>query len=91
LGVLPGAAFAASHTRLGPGDALVFYSDGATEARSADDEELGFDGLDRVLRQSGADTADALVATVVDAVDRWAAGADAEDDDLTVVAVRREG
>jgi serine phosphatase RsbU (regulator of sigma subunit) len=68
----------------------VFYSDGATEARSADDEELDFDGLDRVLRQSGADTADALVATVVDAVDRWAAGSDAEEDDLTVVAVRRE-
>ena len=89
LGVLPGATFSASRARLAPGDALVFYTDGATEARSAADEELGPDGLDGVLRQSTAGTAGALADDLVDAVDAWAEGGAAEDDDLTVVALRR--
>ncbi|PAP74954.1 PP2C family protein-serine/threonine phosphatase [Rubrivirga marina] len=90
LGVLPGAVFSVSHAHLSPGDALVFYTDGATEARNPDAEELGPVGLDRVLKGADASTAAVLVDAVVAAVDAWGEGADAEDDDLTVVAVRRE-
>ena len=89
LGVLPGARFEATRTRLGTGDAVMFYTDGATEAQDAAGEELGPDGLDRVLRQAGAAGAAGLVDAVVAAVDAWAEGGDAEGDDLTLVVVRR--
>ena len=88
LGVLPGATFTASRTVLAAGDALVFYTDGATEAQDADGTELDTDGLDRIL-VAGPREAAALVETVVTAVDAWAEAGDMEDDDLTIVAVCR--
>ena len=90
LGVLPGVAFTASRCHLDPGDALVFYTDGATEAQDAAGEELGPEGLDWILRDPH-DGAVGLVAGVTAAVDAWAAAGKAEDDDLTLVAVQRTG
>lgn len=89
LGVLPGAQFRVGTATLGDGDALVLYSDGAIEAQDAVGGELGVDGLDRVLRQSRATTAAALAAAVEEAADAWAEGGEGEDDDLTLVVVRR--
>ncbi len=88
LGVVPDAAFQASRMDLAPGEALVLYTDGATEAQDAAGAELDVDGLDRILAGTPR-RALALVDAVVEAVDAWAAGGAAEDDDLTVVAVCR--
>ena len=91
LGVLPGAVYAASETRFEPGDALVVFSDGLTEALRADGEEWGDDGLDAALPGAAqARSADALVDRLVAASTAFAT-ATAEADDLTVVAVRRAG
>ncbi|WP_412061948.1 PP2C family protein-serine/threonine phosphatase [Rubrivirga sp. IMCC45206] len=89
LGVVPGAAFEAGTARLAPGDALVLYTDGVTEAQDADGEELGPEGLDR--RLAPADTAEAAVTAVESLVEKWSAGAPevAEDDDLTVLVVQK--
>ena len=89
LGVLPGATFAPSTLTLAPGDALVLYTDGATEAQDAAGEELGPEGLDRVLASASATSAAGLAVAVEEAVDAWDAGAD-EPDDLTLVVVRME-
>ncbi|MFD3648465.1 PP2C family protein-serine/threonine phosphatase [Streptomyces cyaneofuscatus] len=40
IGVLPQAAFTAARTRLLPGDTLLLYTDGLTEARTGPDREL---------------------------------------------------
>jgi sigma-B regulation protein RsbU (phosphoserine phosphatase) len=45
LGVLAGAAYQAHSTQLGPGDLLIVYTDGITEASDPDDEEFGLDRL----------------------------------------------
>ncbi|MEV2258778.1 SpoIIE family protein phosphatase [Streptomyces anulatus] len=46
IGVLPDAPFAAVRTRLLPGDSLLLYTDGLTEARTGPDRELyGEDAL----------------------------------------------
>ncbi|MFJ9113431.1 PP2C family protein-serine/threonine phosphatase [Streptomyces sp. NPDC102283] len=46
IGVLPDAPFAAARTRLLPGDTLLLYTDGLTEARTGPDRELyGEDAL----------------------------------------------
>lgn len=89
LGVLPEATFRAGTAPLAPGDALVFYTDGATEAQNPAGDELGPAGLDQILRQSGAPSAAALAVAAEQGVDAWAAGGGAEDDDLTLVVVRR--
>ena len=88
LGVLPEARFAATADRLEPGDALVLYTDGATEAQDAAGRELGPEGLDRLLARAPRPP-DALADAVVAAVDAWAGDEGAEDDDLTLVVVRR--
>ncbi|MFJ9530835.1 PP2C family protein-serine/threonine phosphatase [Streptomyces cyaneofuscatus] len=40
IGVLPRATFTAAHTRLLPGDTLLLYTDGLTEARTGPDRAL---------------------------------------------------
>ncbi|WP_412069925.1 PP2C family protein-serine/threonine phosphatase [Rubrivirga sp. IMCC43871] len=90
LGVVPGAAFEAGIDHLAPGDALVFYTDGVTEAQDADGDELGPEGLDRAL--APAPSAKEAVEAVEALVAAWSAEAPeaAEDDDLTVLVVHRE-
>lgn len=88
LGVLPDARFACAETPFRPGDTLVVFSDGLTEALRADGEEWGEAGLDAVLAPGG--TAAALVDGLMAASDAFATGAD-EADDLTLVAVRHVG
>ena len=88
LGVLTGPAFSVSTARLDPGDVLVLYTDGATEARDPSGAELTPAGLDRLLAGAPRQPA-ALADAVVEGVDAWAGGGGADDDDLTLVAVRR--
>jgi sigma-B regulation protein RsbU (phosphoserine phosphatase) len=49
VGMLPDVPFATGTRRLGPGDALVLYTDGLTEARTHAGEEFGEDGLQSFL------------------------------------------
>ncbi|MGI5170635.1 PP2C family protein-serine/threonine phosphatase [Spirillospora sp. CA-253888] len=67
IGLLPAPHFVETTTRLAPGDALLLYTDGLTEARTAGDDMLGEDGLARYLAARAADAtrgADGLLATV---------------------------
>jgi sigma-B regulation protein RsbU (phosphoserine phosphatase) len=70
-----------------PGDLLLFYTDGITEARSPAGEFFGVDRLDQLLRNlSNPITADAVVKRIADAVASFSPpGVPA--DDQTVVAL----
>jgi serine phosphatase RsbU (regulator of sigma subunit) len=57
LGLFPAARFGEAEVVLAPGDAMVLYTDGASEARVPSGEELGLDGVARAL--SGAEALDA--------------------------------
>lgn len=50
LGLLPAAAYRESVATLAPGDALLFYTDGATELFDREDRELGKEGLKDLVR-----------------------------------------
>lgn len=86
-GLLPESRWTSVTRRLAPGDALLLFSDGLVEARSADDEELGSERI-----------ASSFAAAVVNGVDartivaRVLANARSHartfDDDLTVLAIR---
>jgi sigma-B regulation protein RsbU (phosphoserine phosphatase) len=52
LGIFPDNTYQQGQTDVGPGDRVIFYTDGITEARSADGEEYGEERL--VARAVGA-------------------------------------
>ena len=88
LGVLDRPAFTEGEASLAPGDAVVLYTDGATEAQDAAGDEIGPEGLDGLLATVGGADAAGLLDAVTAGLDAWAAGGAADDDDLTLVAVR---
>ncbi len=92
-GVAPGliedARYEVGLERLGRGDTLVLVTDGVTEALSADERELGQEGLRQVLLESGHLPAQELLECLVARVEAWS-GSAALADDLTAVVVRRE-
>ena len=77
-----------AHFRLEPGDAIVLYTDGLTEARSPDLSMFGIAGLDRSLVDPHTD-ADSLLNRIVADVERHTGGA-LPDDDQCAVVIRRD-
>jgi serine phosphatase RsbU (regulator of sigma subunit) len=75
---------------LAPGDALVIYSDGLTEARRmAPDRMFGEGGLDELLPQLRGLEAEKIGRRLVQAVDGFMNGERIEDD-LSLIVLRRD-
>jgi len=88
LGILPQAVYQETSVRMEPGDILVLYSDGVTEAADPQDEEFGEERL-AVLAASLRDRPAAeIVEAIENAVNDFTQGA-APADDITVVVARR--
>ncbi len=85
LGVLEDPELYDSPLRLGPGDALVMFSDGVTEARRGD-EDFGDKRLTALVAEVGGKSADEIVATLVREVREFGAQMVARDD-VAVLAV----
>ena len=84
LGPLPGS-WETEQTRLAPGNVLLAYTDGVTEAR-AGVEEFGDERLHAVLAARAGEHPADVVSTCLDAVHDFASGE--ASDDLTIVALR---
>jgi sigma-B regulation protein RsbU (phosphoserine phosphatase) len=70
---------------LRPGDQLVFYTDGITDARNPAGEMFGLERLDEVLGGCPQVASD-LLNTVLQAVEQFAAGRPPDDDRTLLVA-----
>ena len=90
LGLLPGVSYRGAQLEAQPGDTLVLYTDGITEATDPAGEELGLDRLVAVCREHRAAAGDELVAAIVGAVAGFAAGTPFGDD-RTLLVLRRTG
>jgi sigma-B regulation protein RsbU (phosphoserine phosphatase) len=88
LGVIPSAFFAKGSVELHAGDLLLICSDGILESANVDDEEFGSERLERRLRGAPADCADAILFSVLGAVQDFAATRSLVDD-MSLVVVRR--
>jgi serine phosphatase RsbU (regulator of sigma subunit) len=88
LGVLPIAPYSEQQARLGPGDLLVVYSDGVTEAANLGDEEFGEERLIEVLKRRRTESSDAIVSAVMESLNRFTSGAP-QADDITLVVAKR--
>ncbi|HZT33813.1 MAG TPA: SpoIIE family protein phosphatase [Bryobacteraceae bacterium] len=88
LGILASARYEEYQARLDPGDALVIYSDGVTDATNPHEEEFGEERFAAVLEENRTRPAGEIVEAVNQAVSAWEAGAPAADD-LTLVVAKR--
>jgi sigma-B regulation protein RsbU (phosphoserine phosphatase) len=88
LGMFESAEYESSSAMLAPGDALVLYSDGLTEAENAAGEPFEDAGVEAVTRQHGVGDPAALGRALLAAVERYAGDARLADD-LTVLALVR--
>ena len=87
LGVKTGARYSAIETRVGPGDLMVLFTDGITEARRADGEQFGEQRLaNHVVEHRQAQPED-IADHVMDAVARWSGDGARDDQALVVVRV----
>ena len=85
IGVLDDAAFTAAVVRLGPGDTLLFYTDGLTEARTGPGRDrFGDEALRTFAASIAPTTASAAVSAVIDLLDVFGDGLD---DDIAVLAL----
>src|SRR5215467_5517127 len=75
-----------AETELGPGDTLLLYSDGVTEAGADTGEDFGEDRLIHALRVNQRQPAQPLVEAIVHDVQEFSGAA--RSDDVTVVALR---
>ena len=88
LGLMPGLPFEVGQTTLAPGESLVAWTDGVTEARTDSGDELFGEARTLETVRANAGSADAALDGLLSAVDAWAAGAE-QSDDITLLAVRR--
>ena len=86
LGILPGAEFEQRTIVCQPGDTVVFYSDGVTEAFNSEDEEFGMDRLLEIFDPKPADCRQ-TIESIFDAVSAFAGNAP-QFDDITCLALR---
>lgn len=88
LGVVPAASYTCGSFVLGAGDVLMIYSDGITESLNCAGEEFGYAHLEDQLRRAKAEGAEALLFSVLGAVQDFAA-ARLLVDDMSLAIVRR--
>lgn len=88
LGIAPAFEYGETAMSLAPGDSLLLYTDGITDARNLEGEDFGEERLIRLAERLPRElTADEIVRTVADEVSRFTAGAD-QADDITLVALK---
>lgn len=85
LGLFPDTQYPERSLQLVPGDQVVFYTDGITEARDAQGRLFGVPRLDAILSNCGI-TAQSLLDEVLQAVESFTAGYPIGDDRTMVVA-----
>jgi sigma-B regulation protein RsbU (phosphoserine phosphatase) len=90
LGMSADAAYRSGRVTLGAGDVLLAYSDGVVESRNGSDEEFGFEGLEAHLRHARTGSAEAVLFSILAAVQDFAAP-HALADDTSLVVIRRCG
>ena len=86
VGLFPDATWQERIVRLQPGDRVLAYTDGVTEACSPSGDEWGTEGLLQAANGRGTESADELVWSILDSMDDFSRGV--QTDDATVAVLR---
>jgi len=89
LGVAEGIPYEEMAVPLQPGDAVIVFTDGISEAPNKQGVEFGMSGALKTLQSSGPATVQALVERLVAAVKQHTLGTPKQHDDITVVGFGR--
>ncbi|MCE5309122.1 MAG: SpoIIE family protein phosphatase [Acidobacteriales bacterium] len=87
IGALPDLTYAQGNLVLEPGDILVGYTDGITEARNPGEEEWGEERLAELTRACAHLSAREMIQRILESVDTFAAGTP-QYDDMTLVVLK---
>ena len=87
LGPFPDATYEQGCVRLAPGDTLLLYTDGVSEAMNSAGDELGEELVRDVVRAHAEESPEEIIAHVMSLVDLHQGGRSPEDDQ-TLLAVR---
>ncbi|MHB8609118.1 MAG: PP2C family protein-serine/threonine phosphatase [Candidatus Acidiferrales bacterium] len=87
LGVFPNQAFAAGAAYIAPGDRVILFTDGVTEASDGAGEEFGEGRLLRLLQENRAEPASSLQEKILTAASEFSRGHWQDDATLLVLAV----
>jgi len=89
LGAFSGAIYVNDTLQMEPGDTLVMYTDGVTEAMNPEQKEFGLGRFSSLLGGLAGKSSQQIVEAVKAGISNFAAGAE-QSDDITLLALKRE-
>jgi sigma-B regulation protein RsbU (phosphoserine phosphatase) len=90
LGIVTRAEYTQRTLQLDPGDSLILFTDGVTEAENGDGNELGSTTVAEALRTMHGSAASDIAKVVDDHVLQHVGAPEALGDDVTIIVVSRE-
>jgi sigma-B regulation protein RsbU (phosphoserine phosphatase) len=87
VGLLPFASYEAQSVPLQPGDLFIAYTDGISEAMTADDEEWGEERMLASVQASSCASATDVLDSIFAAADLFTSGAE-QHDDMTLLIMK---
>jgi len=79
---------ATTQIQLQAGDRVVIYTDGFSECFNPQEQELGIDGLSRIVGEASEQPLPGMKRAILDSIDAWHNGPLTDDRSLIVVGVR---
>jgi sigma-B regulation protein RsbU (phosphoserine phosphatase) len=86
IGLMEGFLLHTEEVQLNPGDTLVLYTDGVTEAANTSGEQLGLDRLAQIIKDNAKLTAEQIIQRILRAVNSFTNGIQPLDDTTLVIA-----
>jgi len=87
IGVLPDFKYTERHVTLAPGETIVIYSDGVTEAFNEQGDDYGLERLLKLPCDFATMSATAISATIISQIEAFR-GKEAQTDDITALILR---
>jgi sigma-B regulation protein RsbU (phosphoserine phosphatase) len=90
IGAMPGLSYQQDNDLLGPGDVILLYTDGVTEAFNEEEELYSEARLEALLPSATLDSAENIVVGTIAEVNQFTGEAE-QSDDITLLAVQYLG
>jgi phosphoserine phosphatase RsbU/P len=88
LGIIPDSRYRSTTLAVEPGDVLVAFSDGISEAMNDDERIFGAAGIVAALREAPLDSAAETLQSILASLDRYATRGSQRGDDRTLLVLR---
>ena len=87
LGLMTGSKYEEAEATLGAGQTMLLHSDGLAEAHSPTGEMFGFPRMHELMTKT--DDGQSVIDALLTELDRFTAGVEEQEDDITLVTVQR--